>query len=423
MMMKSAMFKKSLVAVAFTLGAAVSAPVLAQSNPPVVCPGYEKGTTNLVGERVGKKVQKAYEAYGEDLVDEAIAQLMDIDASEDFDKAYVNRLLGNMLATKDGQGPKALGYLASSVNPKVLNDLEHAQTLKLIADLSLQEKKYTDAVKYYQAWLDFTCKEDPEVYTRMANAFYELKQFDKLIAPADKAIALYEKPNKNPYVLKLSSYYERKMYPETVKVAEDIVNTFPEEGKWWVQLGQFYLMVEDFKKSLSTLEIAYNNGFLTKPNLIKMLSQLYSTNNMPFKSAEVLAENVNKGVVEKTADNLAAIANSYHQAMEYKEAAKYYEQAAELSSDPEFYRKQGVLLLVAEDYKGAIKALNNALARGTEDAGKVHFSLMEANFYAGNFKQAYEHVKEAKKDSSMRRNANAWEPYIKQKAKNRGINI
>ena len=289
--------------------------------------------------------------------------------------------------------------------------------------MSLQEKKYTDAVKYYQAWLDFTCKEDPEVYTRMANAYYELKQFDKLIAPADKAIALYEKPNKNPYVLKLSSYYERKMYPETVKVAEDIVNTFPEEGKWWVQLGQFYLMVEDFKKSLSTLEIAYNNGFLTKPNLIKMLSQLYSTNNMPFKSAEVLAENVNKGVVEKTADNLAAIANSYHQAMEYKEAAKYYEQAAELSSDPEFYRKQGVLLLVAEDYKGAIKALNNALARGTEDAGKVHFSLMEANFYAGNFKQAYEHVKEAKKDSSMRRNANAWEPYIKQKAKNRGINI
>mgnify|MGYP001293810666 CR=1 FL=1 len=89
----------------------------------------------------------------------------------------------------------------------------------------------------------------------------------------------------------------------------------------------------------------------------------------------------------------------------------------------ERWAKQGVLLLVAEDYKGAIKALNNALARGTEDAGKVHFSLMEANFYAGNFKQAYEHVKEAKKDSSMRRNANAWEPYIKQKAKNRGINI
>ncbi|MDG6096463.1 hypothetical protein EXU34_03275 [Alteromonas sp. ZYF713] len=422
-MLKSTMFKKSLVVAAFTLGSAIALPAAAQSSAPVVCPGYEKGTTNLVGERVGKKVQKAFEAYNEDLIDDAITILSEIEAKEDFDKAYVNRFLGNIMATKDGMGPKALELLVSSVETKVLNDLEHSQTLKLVADLSLQEKEYEQAVKYYQAYLDFTCKEDPEVYTRMANAFYELKQYDKLIAPADKAIALYEEPNKNPYVLKLSSYYERKMYKETVGVAEDIVNTFPEEGKWWVQLGQFYLMIEDYKKSLATLEIAYDQGFLEKPNLIKMLSQLYATNNMPYRSAKVLAENIANGKIEKTADNLASVANSYHQAMEYETAAQYYQEAAEMSSDPEFYRKQGVLLLVAEDYKGAIAALSKALERGVEDPGKVHFSLMEANFYAGDFRQAYEHIKEAKKDKTLRRNANAWEPYIKQKAKNRGINI
>jgi uncharacterized protein HemY len=417
------MFKKSLVVAAFTLGSAIALPAAAQSSAPVVCPGYEKGTTNLVGERVGKKVQKAFEAYNEDLIDDAITILSEIEAKEDFDKAYVNRFLGNIMATKDGMGPKALELLVSSVETKVLNDLEHSQTLKLVADLSLQEKEYEQAVEYYQAYLDFTCKEDPEVYTRMANAFYELKQYDKLIEPANKAIALYEEPNKNPYVLKLSSYYERKMYKETVGVAEDIVNTFPEESKWWVQLGQFYLMIEDYKKSLSTLEIAYNQGFLEKSNLIKMLSQLYATNNMPYRSAKVLAENIANGKIEKTAENLASVANSYHQAMEYETAAQFYQQAAEMSSDPEFYRKQGVLLLVAEDYKGAITALSKALERGVEDPGKVHFSLMEANFYAGDFKQAYEHIKEAKKDKTLRRNANAWEPYIKQKAKNRGINI
>ena len=422
-MLKSTMFKKSLVVAAFTLGSAIALPAAAQSSAPVVCPGYEKGTTNLVGERVGKKVQKAFEAYNEDLIDDAITILSEIEPKEDFDKAYVNRFLGNIMATKDGMGPKALELLVSSVETKVLNDLEHSQTLKLVADLSLQEKEYEQAVKYYQAYLDFTCKEDPEVYTRMANAFYELKQYDKLIEPANKAIALYEEPNKNPYVLKLSSYYERKMYKETVGVAEDIVNTFPEEGKWWVQLGQFYLMIEDYKKSLATLEIAYNQGFLEKPNLLKMLSQLYATNNMPYRSAKVLAENIANGKIEKTADNLASVANSYHQAMEYELAAQFYQEAAEMSSDPEFYRKQGVLLLVAEDYKGAITALSKALERGVEDPGKVHFSLMEANFYAGDFKQAYEHIKEAKKDKTLRRNANAWEPYIKQKAKNRGINI
>ena len=48
---------------------------------------------------------------------------------------------------------------------------------------------------------------------------------------------------------------------------------------------------------------------------------------------------------------------------------------------------------------------------------------MEANFYLGDFKQAYVHVQEAKKDSKIRRNANAWEPYIKTKAQNRGITL
>lgn len=42
--------------------------------------------------------------------------------------------------------------------------------------------------------------------------------------------------------------------------------------------------------------------------------------------------------------------------------------------------------MVVEDYKGVIKVLNNVLVCGIEDVGKVYFSLMEVNFYVGNFK-------------------------------------
>ena len=118
----------------------MSANVSAQSGAPIICPGYEKGKTQLVGERTGKRVQKAFEAYNQDLMDEALAILYDIDASDDFDKAYVSRFIGNLLAAMDGQGVKALGYLKDAVNVRVLNDLEHTQTLKLLGDLSMQEK-------------------------------------------------------------------------------------------------------------------------------------------------------------------------------------------------------------------------------------------------------------------------------------------
>ena len=419
-MMKS-LFK--MTALAATLSSAILSSNAFSQTLPVECPGYKPGKTQLVGERAGKKVQAAFEAYNQDLVKEALDILYDVETSDDFDRAYVDRFIGNLLASMEGQGAKAFKYLVSSVEKKVLNDLEHSQTMKLIGDLSMQEQKYTDAIKWYNAWMDFTCKQDPDVYTRMAQAYYESKQLDKMIEPADKAIALYPEPNKNPYVLKLTSYYERKMYEQTIEVAETLVNVFPEEPRWWTQLGLFYLLVEKYDKALSAFELSYNQGYLDKENQLKTLAQLYGTVGIPHKSAKVLQKGVKDGILKNTAEINASIANSHHQAKEYKLAAQYYGKAAEISSDPEHYNKQGTLLLIAEDYRGAIKALQTALDKGSDDVGKIHFSLMEANFYLGNYKQAMVHVNEAKKDSSLRRNATAWEPYIKDKAKNRGIKV
>nr|WP_100642347.1 hypothetical protein [Alteromonas facilis] len=417
------MFNRSIVGSVLAGTFLLSTQVMAQQSLPIECPGYQKGKTQLVGERTGKKVQQAFEFYNQDLMDEALAILYDIDPSDDFDKAYVNRFIGNLLAAQEGQGVKALDYLNSAVKTRVLNDLEYTQTLKLLGDLSMQEKKYGDAISWYTQWMDITCKQDPDVYTRIAQAYYENGQLDKMIDPADKAIALYDEPNKNPHVLKLTSYYERKLYPQTVEVAETLVKLFPETKQWWTQLGFFYMLVEDYKRALSIFEIAHDQGFLTKSSEVKALAQLYATNDIPFKSAQIQQKYIEQGLIKRDADSLAALANTLHQAKEYLDAAKFYGQAASLSSDPEHFRKQGVLLLTAERYKDAIVALNSALERGAEGEGRIHFSLMEANFYTGNFREAYKHVKEAKKDNSIRRNALAWEPYIREKAKNRGIKL
>ncbi len=395
----------------------------AQSAAPVVCSGYKKGPTKIPGQRVGKKVQRAFEAYNNDLVDEAVEILKDIDASDGFDKAYVERFIGNLLAAKEGQAKNALDYLLRSVSGENLNDGEHAITLRLIGDLNMQEKQYKDAIKWYGEWMKFTCKEDPDIYTRQAQAFYETKQLAKMIAPSDKAIALYEKPNKNPYVLKMTSYYERKMYPQTIKVAETLVNLFPDNKQWWTQLGFFYMLVENYKNALATFELAYNQGFLSKSSEINALVQLYATNEIPYTSAILHEKYTKSGLLKKDATNLARIANSFHRAKEYVKSAYYYGEAAKLSSDPEHYRKQGTLLLGAEKYSEAIKALQKALDEGSKKTGSVNMAMMEAYFYQGKFKQAYRHMKVAGKDKRTSRSAKAWEPYIKEKAKNRGIKI
>lgn len=416
------LFKRLLGVSILSVGMVGSNFAFAQAMP-VLCAGYKVSPTKVPGQRTGKKVTAAYEAYSADLFDEAIELLKDIEAKDPFDRAYVDRFLGNLLASQEGQGEIALDYLLRSVKEKQLNDGDHASTLRLLGDLNMQQRKYDQALDFYAKWMSFTCKEDADVYTRMSQAYYETKQLPKMIEPADKAIAMYEKPNKNPYVLKLTSYYERKMYNETIDVAETLVKLFPENKQWWSQLGFFYMLVENYSSALQTFELAYTRGYLEKASEIKALAQLYGTQEIPYKSAKLQEKYVASGLLKKDEETITRIANAWHRSKNYLKAADYYGQAAAMSNDSEHYRKQGTLLLSAEKYTQAIAALNEALEAGSDKKGSIHMAMMEANFYLGKFKDAHVHALEAIKDKSTSRNAKAWEPYIKEKAKNRGITI
>ena len=92
-----------------TLGAAtlLSNSAAAQSAP-VACPDYKRGTTNIVGERVGKKIQKALEEYNNDLIDEALAILYEVDAKDGYDRAFTNT---KILQPMSGRASKSAYFL------------------------------------------------------------------------------------------------------------------------------------------------------------------------------------------------------------------------------------------------------------------------------------------------------------------------
>ena len=415
-------FKKLCVVSALSVASLLPSLAFAQGAP-IVCPDYKKGTTNIPSERTGKKVSKALDEYNADRVDEALAILYEIDTSQEFDRAFTDRFIGNLLATQPKNAGKALEYLNKSVKAKKLNDLEQSGTLRLIADLNMQEKRYAEAVVKYKEWIDFTCKQDADVYLRIATAYYEQQKWAEIVEPINKSIKLADKPNKNAYALKLTSFYNRKMYKETIQVAEDMVTIFPDNKANWTQLGFFYMLVEDYKKALSTFEMALDQGYLTKEAEIKALMQLYSTNNIPYKAAVLFEKYMKSGIVKKEEKNLSTLASTWNQAKDPKKAALYYGQAAAMSSDPALYYKQGESLYLSEQYKDALTVLQKAIDSGADNLGRVHMLMMEASFYSGDFKTAYVHVLEAKKDSSTARSARSWEPYIKEKAKNRGISL
>ena len=415
--------KKLCVVSVISVAAVIPTSLYAQVSAPIACADYKRGPTNIPGQKVGKKVGKALDAYNNDLIDEALDILYEIDTSNTFDRAFTDRFIGNLLATQTGKAKKSIEYLQRAVAPSKLNDSEQVGTIKLIADLSLQEEQYDSAIKYYQQWMKLTCKENFDVYFRMANAYYQTKKYSEIIMPINKAIALADKPNKTAYALKMTSYYNRKMYKETIEVQEEAVRIFPDDKGQWTQLGFFYMLVEDHKKALSTFEMAYNQGYLTKPAEIKALSQLYSMNDIPVKAAKILEMHIKSGLVKKDLRMINSVASSYQQSKEFKEAANYYGQAALLSSDPDTYQKQGMVYYALEQYADAIVSLQKALDEGSDKKGAIYLAMMQASFDNGDFRSAFKYVKEAKKDKSTARNARSWEPYIKEKAKNRNIKL
>lgn len=383
-----------------------------------------KRPTRLAGPAVGKKVAKAFEAFSADDIPGAMEILLAIKTKKEYDKAYVYRFIAIMYVQLGDNEQKAIDALTLALAPDVLNLADQDSGLKLLADLHMQVKGYEKAIAGYEAWMTFSGKSDAASYVKIAQAYAELKQLDKLIAPADKAIVLYgDKQNQNPYILKVMSYYDRKMYPESIKVLETVVQLFPETKQWWTQLGMFYMLVEDYDKGLQTLDLAYKQGFLVKESEIKTLASLYSQSEAPFKAARLLEKHIASGLVTRDDKNLFTLANAWHAAQDIDKAAKYYGELAKMTNLAKHYSKQGMLLKQDEQFSGAVKALKKALELGAKNKGSINLSIMESYFYQGKYKPAYAAVKEAMKDPKSRRSAKGWIGYIKDTAARKKVSI
>jgi tetratricopeptide (TPR) repeat protein len=379
--------------------------------------------TRVASPKVGKKVGQAFELYGQELVDDALTLLLEIKSNKDFDMAYVNRFVGNLYATMDGRIEDAIKYTLKAYEPDVLNYKEQAETIKLLGQLYMMTKQYDNAIKYYKAWMEFTGEEDAKTYVRIANGYYEQKKMDKVIEPADKAIELAEEVEPTPYILKLAAYFERKMYPETVKMGETLVKLFPEEKRNWTQLGMFYVMVEDYTRGLSTMELAYKQGYLEKASEFKTLAQMYSQNDLPIKAALLQEKYIKLGVLERTEQNLKALANYFLASKEMLKAAKYFGEAAKIEDKASLYKRQGEMLFQAEKYSQAAVVLSKALDLNVKKKGSVNITLMQAYFYTGKYRKAYAALNEANKYPSAKSQVRSWRQYIKDKAGRHGVKL
>lgn len=385
-----------------------------------------KRKTQALSESAGRSVSKAYDLFSKEDYAGSLKIMLDMSPRDGYDKAYVDRFIGTIYYYQE-KYDQSLQYLKRAADSGQLNQAEQEGVLRQVGQMLQQQEKWKESLSYLEKWMDYSGKESADVYTMMAQAHYQMKQLDKVVPLADKAIKLYKKPNKNPYVLKLAAYFERKMYKPMIPVLEELVKLEPKEKQWWMQLGQAYMLVNNTDKALATYALAYKQGFLTKENEGKVLAQLYANQDIPYKSAVIQEKFMKAGLIPQDESSLSTLANTWHNAKELDKAIDYYGKAGEAGDNGKDFLKQGNLLLEQEKYKAAIVALNKAVNAKTglshSEPGRAHLALAQAYFFQKSYLEALQQIKLAKNYDDTKKTATSWEGYVRDEAARKNVKL
>ncbi|SHI14809.1 tetratricopeptide repeat protein [Ferrimonas marina] len=413
--------KKTLLSLA-AAAALVGAPVQALASEGQCVVQEREG--RAASERVGRSIQRAFDLYDEEKVDEAIEVLLGLSPRSEYDKAYVNRFIANLAAAQEERQELAQERINAALAANILSNQDHGQLLRLKGDLAVQNEQYEVSLAAFQEWMAFTCDENDMVYLRMAVASSELKQFDDVIRYADDALRTKGEPDRNIYLLKMGAYYEQKKFAEAAGELEQLLVHFPDNAKLWVQLAQLYLLAEDNQRALYTLDMAFRNDLLDSGSELRLLSQLMLQRELPYSSAVIQEFALERELLERDEDVLRGIGSAYFQARETALAIQYFGETAELSGLSRDYRRTANLLVQEERFDEAKVYLVKALeGKELENEGAIRLQLAQTHFFLDEYVEAKKQAKLAMKEERLKSSVEGWLSYIEDVAKRRGIEI
>jgi tetratricopeptide (TPR) repeat protein len=281
-----------------------------------------------------------------------------------------------------------------------------------LAQLYLVLEKYQKAIENFEIW--FAAAENPsaDAHYMLAAAYSQAEQPSKALPYARKAVAKAPAPKEAWLQLLLSLDFQLKEYGDATSVLRALIATFPKKT-YWLQLAAAYSELGDRKRALATMELAYEQGFLTQEGELKNLAQLYLFNELPFAAAVLLEKELAAHRIASNVGNWQMLADTWLQARERKRAIPALERAAELSDDGNLYARLGQVHAAEEDWPAARKSLAAALAKGgLRDPADAQLMLGIANASESRWKEARTAFAAAQKYEKTRGAAAEWLQHI-----------
>jgi tetratricopeptide (TPR) repeat protein len=226
-----------------------------------------------------------------------------------------------------------------------------------------------------------------------------------------------DKPNEGWYLLKLASHHELEDKISARDTLKVMIRLWPDKKVHWIQLSNLYFQLENDDEALSVAVLAHRKNLLGKQTDFLYLSNMYSLREVPFKSAAVLQEGIEKGIVEPSEKHWKMIADAWFMAEEMESALVAYEKAGAAALDGEIDLRRGYILVDLERWEQARDALVLAVEKGginERKMGEAHLMVGMAEFNLGNFDRASAAWGRASRFDKTRTAAQQWMNHMRE---------
>jgi len=191
-----------------------------------------------------------------------------------------------------------------------------------LSKISLSLEQYNKSIKLSTELLKDSKISKTDIYETLVYSYYYTKKFKNSIKYSKLFNASTKKKNETIYQILYSSYVELKKYRDGIKTLETMVRLWPERSNYWLQLTSLFQETKQYKKALSTIELAYKKKILEPKKNTRFYVNLLVQNNLYQKGSLVLENGIKKKYIKEDKKTFELLISSYLNAKEIDKSIK-----------------------------------------------------------------------------------------------------
>ena len=410
-------FSKLLVSV--MLAALLGSPVLAKDDDAGRKPPTR--VTEKLSPKVYQKIEAAQQALEAKDLAGAAAIMDELNATADKLNDYEKSQMYNFYAAIHYEQGDIAATIADYIAIlKLDNPPEQIRTNSLfrLAQLYFVQEDYSKTIRVLQEWQKNVDSVRPEAHMLLAQAYYQLEDYDAAKAPVIEAMKEARRRGQplqeNWLALLRAVYYELGDYKSAVKVLAQLIQRWPNPSYYKQLSGMLGLMGQQ-KGQLYVMHAAYTAGMLEGESELLNMARLYMAEDAPYPAIEIIKQGLDDGTIEDNAQNLQLLAQAMALAKDSEGQIPVLQRAAELSGEARQYLYLGQAQISQYQWADAASSLQKALDIGGLDRpGSVYMQLGTAQFNLKRYSRALQAFKEAAAYEDYAQQARQWVAFVNQ---------